>query len=199
MEVVQASLFGMHVPHMCWGEVVGFATYLINRTPTRVLGFQTPHQKLQLLVSAPTLPNLEPRVFSYIAYVHIPNQSRGKLDPHTHKLYVTRDVTFHEDVSDFPCSQYPLQGETPPNHNYEYDTQIINGQVDELVGTQPLDYTQTTYRQVNNEEFDEVDHQLEKKMIKAMMINQDKGKLNRLFPHYQIVVLVNMHINIKRV
>ena len=73
--------------------------------------FQTPRQKPQLLVSAPTFPNLEPRVFCCIAYVHIPNQSRGKLDPcvvwcvfvwyvdlkkgyhcydsHTQKLYVT--------------------------------------------------------------------------------------------------------------
>ena len=102
------------------------AAYLINRTPSRVLGFQTPHHKLQLLVSAPTLPNLEPQVFCCMAYVHIPNQSHGKLDPcdvqcvfvgyvdlkkgyryydpYTQKLYVTRDVTFHEDVTYFPGS-----------------------------------------------------------------------------------------------
>ena len=119
-------------------------------------------------------------MFGYIAYVHIPNQYRGKLDPcvvrcvfvgnvdlkkayrcydpHTQKLYVTQDVTFHEDVSYFLGSQFPLQGETPLNHNYEDGTQIINGQV----GTQPLNYTQTIDGQVDTKEFDEVDHQLEK-------------------------------------
>lgn len=81
MEVVQASLFGMNVPHTYWGQVRS-ATYLINHTPSRVLGFQTPHQKLQSLVSTPTLSNFEPRVFECVAHVHIPHQSCGKLDPY---------------------------------------------------------------------------------------------------------------------
>ena len=34
MEVVRASLFGMHVPHTYWGEVVRFVAYLINGTPS---------------------------------------------------------------------------------------------------------------------------------------------------------------------
>ena len=119
-------------------------------------------------------------MFDCIAYVHIPNQNHGKLDPcavrcvfvgyvdlkkayrcydpHTQKLYVTQYVTFHENVSYFLGSQCPLQRETPLNHNYEDGTQIINGQV----GTQPLDYTQTIDGQVYTKEFDEVDHQLEK-------------------------------------
>ena len=33
------------MPRFYWGEVVKSAAYLINRTPSRVLDFQTPQQK----------------------------------------------------------------------------------------------------------------------------------------------------------
>ena len=41
LEVVRASLFSMNMPRFYWGEAVKSATYLINRTPSRVIGFQT--------------------------------------------------------------------------------------------------------------------------------------------------------------
>jgi transposase InsO family protein len=47
MEVVRASLFGMHVPRFYWEEAVKSVVYIINRVPFRVINFQTPHQKLQ--------------------------------------------------------------------------------------------------------------------------------------------------------
>ena len=105
----------MNVPREYWGESVKSAAYLINRTPSRVLDFQTPLQKLQKLIPSPPLNNLEPRIFGYSAYVH---QTLRKLDPraircifvgyadlqkgyrcydsHVKKMYVTRDVQFHE-------------------------------------------------------------------------------------------------------
>ena len=70
-------MFDMNVPREYWGEAVRSAAYLINRTPSRVLGFKTPLQKLQELVSSPSLNNLEPRVFGCLAYVH---QALKKLD-----------------------------------------------------------------------------------------------------------------------
>ena len=60
LEVIRASLFDMNVPREYWGEVVKSAAYLINRTPSRVLEFKTPLQKLQELVLTPHLNNLEP-------------------------------------------------------------------------------------------------------------------------------------------
>ena len=51
------------------------------RTPSKVIDFQTPQQKLQSLLSIPHLPNLEPRVFGCTVYVHIPKILRNKLDP----------------------------------------------------------------------------------------------------------------------
>jgi IS30 family transposase len=81
LEVVCASLFGMHMPRFYWGEAVKSAIYLLNRTPSRVIDFQTPLQRLQSLLSIPHLPNLEPIIFGCTAYVHIPKVLRTKLDP----------------------------------------------------------------------------------------------------------------------
>jgi len=111
----------MHMPRYYWGEATKSAVYLINRTPSRVIDFQTPQQRMQSLLSTPHLPNLEPRVFGCTAYVHIPKVLRTKLDPcatrcvfvgyselqkgyrcydpHTQKLHVTLDVSFRETES----------------------------------------------------------------------------------------------------
>ena len=78
-------------------------------------------KKFQELVTVPSLPNLEPNVFGYTTYIHL--KVPGKLDPHVvrcifvgyadfkkgyrcydphaKKMYVTRDVSFHEEVPFF--------------------------------------------------------------------------------------------------
>nr|KYP39692.1 Retrovirus-related Pol polyprotein from transposon TNT 1-94 [Cajanus cajan] len=118
LEVVRASLFDMNVPSHYWGEAVLSAAYLINRTPSSVLGFLTPQQKLETFFSIPHVMNLEPRVFGCTAYVHVPKKLRSKLDPcakkcifvgysdvqkgyrcfdpQTHKMHVTLEVSFRE-------------------------------------------------------------------------------------------------------
>ena len=55
--------------------------YLINRTPSRVIDFQTPQQQMQSLLSIPHIPNLEPQIFGCTTYVQIPKALRRKLDP----------------------------------------------------------------------------------------------------------------------
>lgn len=77
IEVVRASLFDIKVPQEYWGEAARLAAYLINRTPSQVIGFKTPYQLLQELVSALTSSKLEPRVFDCTAYIH---KVTGKLD-----------------------------------------------------------------------------------------------------------------------
>ena len=141
LEVVRASLFGMNMPRFYWGEVVKFAAYLINRTPSRVIDFQTPQQKLQSLLSIPHLLNLEPRVFGCTVYVHIPKILRNKLDqcakrcvfvgysefqkryrcydPQTRKLHVTLDASFRELKPYYSggVSKNSLQGESSNEEN----------------------------------------------------------------------------------
>ena len=118
LEIVRAFLFGMNMPKFYWGEAVKLVAYLINRTPSSVIEFQTPKQKMQSLLSIPHLPNLEPRVFGCTVYVHMPKVLRSKLDPcakqcvfvgysefqkgyqcydpQTQKLHVTLDALFRE-------------------------------------------------------------------------------------------------------
>lgn len=136
LEVVRASLFGMNVPRCYWGEAVKSVVYLINRTPSSVLDFQTPQQKLNSFIHIPHQQNLEPRVFGCVVFVHVPKPLRGKLrlcakrcmfvgyadfqkgyrcyDPHTKQLHVSLDVSFRELEPYYPIDvpRSSLQRET---------------------------------------------------------------------------------------
>jgi hypothetical protein len=118
LEVVRAFLFEAHMPTSYWGEAVTAGAYIINRVPSSSLQFQTPFEVLHRLVSAPTMPNLPPKVFGCVAYVHLHKGLRTKLEPRglrcvfvgyalhqkgyrcyhppSRQLYVTLDVVFHE-------------------------------------------------------------------------------------------------------
>ena len=70
LEVTRSLLLGGHVPSHLWAEALSSAVYLINRTPSSVLGFRRP---LDVLVDHYTLPSvvhLAPRVFGCVVYVH---------------------------------------------------------------------------------------------------------------------------------
>ena len=133
----------MHVPRKFWGEAVRSASYLMNRTPSRVIAFKTPDAKLHELLSIPVRDGLEPRIFGCTAYVH---QNIGKLepraircmflgyadkkkgyrcyDPKENKVHVTRDVACHETVPFFDHG-YPLQGERKNESNTHENTIIM--------------------------------------------------------------------------
>lgn len=135
MEIVRASLFDMKVPREYWGVAVKSSAYLMNRTPSHVLEFKTPLQRMHELVDIPLNNGLEPRSFSCTTYVH---QSTGKLEPRASrciflgyaelkkgyrcydpilkKLYVTRDVSFHEMIP-YIGNVCPIQGESNKESN----------------------------------------------------------------------------------
>ncbi|KAK8923657.1 hypothetical protein KSP39_PZI019078 [Platanthera zijinensis] len=116
LEVARCLLSTMHLPKYYWGDAVLTAAYLINRMPTPVLGNDTPLGALHLTPS--TLP---PKVFGCVCFVHIHHPRPSKLDPRalrcvfigysatqkgykcfhppTRKVFVSMDVTFHEDES----------------------------------------------------------------------------------------------------
>ena len=97
-----------------WAEALNTAVYLKNRSPTRSLEFKTPSKALHAF--EPAVKHL--RVFGSKAFSHIPTEDRRKLDskairctfvgyfsqfkayrlfnPSTHKIFVSRDVMFHE-------------------------------------------------------------------------------------------------------
>ncbi|RVW66051.1 Retrovirus-related Pol polyprotein from transposon TNT 1-94 [Vitis vinifera] len=82
LEVVRASLIATKTPISYWGEAITFGAYLINRVPSSSINFQTPLQALTNVVVAPTVPNLPPRVFGCVAFVHLHKHQRTKLTSH---------------------------------------------------------------------------------------------------------------------
>jgi hypothetical protein len=62
-------------------EAVGIACYLVNRSPSSVLGDKTPQEVWTS--KEPSLTHL--KVFGYDAYVHVPKENRSKLDKKAEK------------------------------------------------------------------------------------------------------------------
>ena len=112
-----------NVPHTYWAEAVSTAVYVMNKTPTAAVHDVKPEEKFTGV--KPDLSHL--KVFGCIAYVHVPDELRTKLDPKaekcvfigysleqkgyrcynplTHKLRVSRDVVFDEMNSIFGVVQ----------------------------------------------------------------------------------------------
>ena len=110
-EVARALMNEKNMPHYFWAEAV---VYIMNRTPTAAVHGMTPEQKF-----TGTKPNVAHlKVFGCIAYVHVPDEVRTKLDPKaencifigysleqkgyrcynptTREMRVSRDVVFDE-------------------------------------------------------------------------------------------------------
>ncbi|KAK2989526.1 hypothetical protein RJ640_001935 [Escallonia rubra] len=124
LKTARALLTATHVPQRYWTDAVVTTTYLLNRMPSRILAFKTPLQVLAQHMSLPSVLMLPPRIFGFVAYVHLHKNQRTKLDPcavrciflgyTTHQkgyrcydpttriLYTTMDVTFLESETLFP-------------------------------------------------------------------------------------------------
>ena len=69
------------MPHSFWAEAVSTAIYIMNRTPTVAIHDVTPEESFT--GKKPDLSHL--KVFGCIAYVHVPDELRTKLDPKAEK------------------------------------------------------------------------------------------------------------------
>ncbi|MCO5596963.1 hypothetical protein L7F22_051034 [Adiantum nelumboides] len=114
MEMARCMLKAKSLPHKLWMEAVACAAHVLNRCPTRALKTITPYESWY--DRKPSVSYL--RVFGCLAYAHIPQQLRGKLDdkavkcifvgyssgskgyrlynPATNKIFESRDVIFAE-------------------------------------------------------------------------------------------------------
>lgn len=81
LETARALLHRSHVPTRYWPDAVSTVVHLLNRLPSKVLHFKTPLQVLVSHASLPTTLMLPPRVFDCVAYVHLHQNQRTKLDP----------------------------------------------------------------------------------------------------------------------
>ena len=114
LEKTRSLMFQMNVPKRFWSQSVMAATYLINRLPSRVLGFKSPME----IVKNRKIDLSHLKVFGCICFVHVQSLHRDKLDPRATKciflgysstqkgykcynpqlkrLIVSKDVRFHE-------------------------------------------------------------------------------------------------------
>ena len=114
MDMVRSMMHSKGIPKSLWAEAVSCAIYVLNRCPTRCNFGKTPQEVWTGMKS--DISHF--KVFGCLAYAHVPDQLRKKLDdkaekcifigyshetkgyklfnPNTGKVIVSRDVTFDE-------------------------------------------------------------------------------------------------------
>lgn len=80
-------MLSTNVSKYLWGKLFLFSIYLINRLPTRVLNFDTPHQALlnAFLIAKFLSSILLIKIFGCLTFVHIYSQDMSKHDPRSLK------------------------------------------------------------------------------------------------------------------
>ncbi|KAJ9536157.1 hypothetical protein OSB04_un000658 [Centaurea solstitialis] len=128
--VIRTLLFQAHLPPKYWAEALHMATHLLNILPSTSINNETPFTKL--FGKPPSYSHL--RVFGCLCYPHItpshklsprttpclflgyPSNHRGYrcLDLSTHKIIISRHVTFDE--SGFPFGS--MTPTSPPSYDF---------------------------------------------------------------------------------
>ena len=91
LEVAHTLMFRSNVPKHFWGDAILTTTFLIIRTPSRVLGFLTPiHVFSQVFPQNRLVSEIPSRVFGCTSFVHVHSQNRTKLDPRALKTFFLR-------------------------------------------------------------------------------------------------------------
>eukprot|EP00253_Pinus_taeda_P008164 PITA_08164 len=113
--MARSMLKAKHLPNDYWAEAVNCAAYILNRCPTKAVMNRVPEEAWSGRKQGVT----HMKVFGCVAYAHIPDQLRRKLDskgekclfigyseeskayrlyiPSTKKFFVSRDVQFIEE------------------------------------------------------------------------------------------------------
>ncbi|KAL5724118.1 hypothetical protein ACHQM5_007419 [Ranunculus cassubicifolius] len=114
LNMVRSMLVMGNVPKRFWPEAVNWSVHILNRSPTLAVQSMTPEEAWS--VHKPSVTHL--RVFGCIAYAHVPEEKRKKLDdrgikciflgcsdqskayklynPLSKKIIISRDVVFDE-------------------------------------------------------------------------------------------------------
>jgi len=143
-----------NLPNYFWAEAVIVVIYIMNRTPTAVVHGMTPKEKF----TGKKLDVSHLRMFSYIAYVHVPNEKRSKLNPKAEKcifigysleqkgyrcfnpsvqkLQVSRNVVFDVIISWYSPLKIAEDGKArngDVSSNVKQESQLISGPQESLI------------------------------------------------------------------
>ena len=127
VEAARAMMYDQDMPKFLWAEACNTIVYVQNRTPHQALGKITPEK-----VFTGKTPEVNRfRIFGNLAYYHIPEEKRKKLDqiaekgylvgygentkayriylPRSRKVVVRRDVKFMEDRAFRKSREMPFE------------------------------------------------------------------------------------------
>lgn len=125
LNVARALMFQSRLPIQFWGDCILTAAFLINRTPSLLLNWQTPYFRLHKqhadysilrtfgsLCFSSSLPShrskFHPRAIPSVFIGYPPGMKAFRLyDIENKRVFISRDVIFHEDV--FPFHQITSQ------------------------------------------------------------------------------------------
>ncbi|KAL2250137.1 UNVERIFIED_CONTAM: hypothetical protein Sindi_2487400 [Sesamum indicum] len=142
LNVARVLLFQASLPLKFWGNYILAAMYIINRTPTHILGWITPYQALN--GHPPTYTHL--KTFGCLCFATNLNPHKSKFHKRAHKciflgysmtqkgyklniLFTSRDVIFYELIFPFAqgqsteCFECPLP--TPPVDTDDNNTESL--------------------------------------------------------------------------
>ncbi|CAH9140808.1 unnamed protein product [Cuscuta epithymum] len=120
LELIRTMLIDAHLPSSFWVDALYTATYIINRLPTPLLRGLSPYQKIfqkspdysfLRVFGCACFPNkvatsgnkLSPRSTPCVFIGYAPGYKGYRcLDPTTGRVYVSRDVVFHETSFPYP-------------------------------------------------------------------------------------------------
>ncbi len=148
IEITRAMLNEKNLSNYFWAKAVTTAIYIMNQTPTTAVHGMTPEEKFT--GKKPNVSHL--RVFGCIAYVHVHEEKRSKLDPKvdkcifigysleqkgykcfnpsSRKLQVSRDVVFDDMANWYSPLKITKDGEArngDVSSNVEQESQLISG------------------------------------------------------------------------
>ncbi len=148
VKITRAMFNEKNLPNYFWAEAVTTIVYIMNRTPVAEVHGMTPEEKF----TGKKLDFSHLKVFGCIAYVHVVEEKRSKLDPKvekcifirysskqkgykcfnpsTRKWQVSRDVMFDEMVSWYSPLKVAEDGEArngDVSSNAEQESQLISG------------------------------------------------------------------------
>ena len=162
LNMVRSMLAKSLVPKVFWPEAVNWSVHILNRSPTFAVQNMTPEEAWS--GRKPSVDHL--RIFGCIAFAHIPDEKRKKLDdksekcvflgvsevskayklfnPFTKKIIISRDVVFDEEKTWNWVNNSSRQQPIPVSFDEEEQKESNQQLQPSHLQLQPLDSPHTT-------------------------------------------------------